>query len=99
MKRTTMFLPEDLERDLYAYAKRAGKPAASVVREAIAAHIAGDERGHALPSFVGAFDSGHTDTADRHDDLLFRALTPHDDASGRKPRTVRKRPGARRRAR
>jgi hypothetical protein len=99
MKRTTVFLPEDLERDLYAYAKRTGKPAAVVVREAIAAYIANDERGHALPSFVGAFDSGHADTADRHDELLFRALTPHADAPGRTLRTGRRRTAAPRRSR
>lgn len=76
MKRTTIFIPESLERDLHLYARRERKPAASIVREAIAAYIV-RERGSALPSFAGAFDSGHTDTADRHEELLFKALTPH----------------------
>src|SRR5262245_30531446 len=78
MKRTTIFLPEALERDLYVYAKRSGKPASSVVREAIAAYIS-DDHAQALPSFAAAFDSGHTDTAERHDDLLFKTLEPHAD--------------------
>jgi hypothetical protein len=77
MKRTTIFMPEELERDLYAYAKRSGRPAASIVRESIAAYIVEGPHAQTLPSFVGAFDSGHTDTADRHDELLFERLTPH----------------------
>ena len=77
MKRTTIFMPEELERDLYAYAKRSGRPAAAIVREAIAAYVVAAADAAALPSFVGAFDSGHTDTAERHDELLFAALTPH----------------------
>lgn len=77
MKRTTIFIPEDLERELQIYAGRAGKPVASVVREAIAAYIVDDGGVSTLPSFAGAFDSGHTDTAERHDELLFKSLTPH----------------------
>ena len=76
MKRTTVFVPEALERDLQLYARRQGKPTAAIVREALAAYLA---RGPApeLPSFTGAFDSGHTDTAERHDALIFRRLAPH----------------------
>ena len=77
MKRTTIFIPEDLERELQIYADRAGKPVASVVREAIAAYVVDDAGVSTLPSFAGAFDSGHTDTAERHDELLFANLTPH----------------------
>jgi hypothetical protein len=77
MKRTTIFIPESLERDLQLHARRERKPAASIVREAIAAYIVRGRRGSALPSFAGAFDSGHTDTADRHEELLFKALTTH----------------------
>src|SRR5262245_29192470 len=75
MKRTTIFIPESLERDLQLYARRESKPAASVVREAIAAYIARERRSFELPSFAGAFDSGHSDTADRHEELLFKTLT------------------------
>ena len=70
-------MPEELERDLYAYAKTQRKPAAAIVREAIAAYVVEGADAAALPSFVGAFDSGHTDTAERHDELLFATLTPH----------------------
>jgi len=109
MKRTTVFLPEALERDLSVYAKRSGKPAASIVREAIAAYIGDDGNRHALPSFAAAFDSGHTDTAERADELLFRGVAPHKtgvSADGRpapirsaKPRIAGRRPAGRARRR
>ncbi len=76
MKRTTIFVPEALERDLQLYARREGKPTAVIVREALAAYIAARPTAN-LPSFTGAFDSGHSDTADRHEELIFRKLTPH----------------------
>jgi predicted transcriptional regulator len=76
MKRTTIFVPEALERDLQLYARREGRPTAAIVREALAAYIAGRPAA-GLPSFTGAFDSGHTDTAERHDELIFRKLAPH----------------------
>lgn len=88
MKRTTIFIPEELKRDLQAYASRKEVSVAAVVREAVAAYIAEPEAAP-LPSFAGAFASGHGDTAERHDELLFRTLTPH----GKAPR--RSRPAAR----
>jgi predicted transcriptional regulator len=107
MKRTTIFVPEDLERDLQLYASRDGRPAASLVREALAEYIAHRREAHVLPAFAGQFDSGHADTAERHDALLFKTLVPHDDevsaaprrrtpARVRKPARLRK-PAARRR--
>jgi predicted DNA-binding protein len=101
MKRTTIFVPEDLERDLQLYANRDGRPAASLVREALAEYIAHRRDAHVLPSFAGQFASGHSDTAERHDALLFKALVPHEDEvpaapRRRTPAPVRK-PAARRR--
>ena len=92
MKRTTIFVPEALERDLQLYAQRTGKPAAAVVREAIAAYIARTQPSAELPSFTGAFDSGRSDTAERHEDILFKKLAPHGSRAA-----ARKRPVARRR--
>jgi hypothetical protein len=74
MKRTTIFVPEALERDLQLYARKMGKPTAAIVREALAAYIAGKRPSMDLPSFVGAFDSGRSDTAERHEEILFRNL-------------------------
>ncbi len=97
MKRTTIFVPESLERDLQLYARKTGKPTAAIVREALADYIA-KTRGAAaaLPAFAGAFESGHADTASRHDELLFRALTLHDASPPVAARTAA--PRARRRA-
>ena len=91
MKRTTIFVPEALERDLQLYARRKGIPTAAVVREALAAYLA-HEPAMALPSFAAAFDSGFTDTAERHEELLFGHLSPHGDAPPK--RTTKRRPMA-----
>ena len=101
MKRTTIFVPESLERDLQLYARREGKPAAAVVREAIAHYIVRGRGRAKLPSFAAAFDSGHTDTAERHEELLFTGLKPHGPTIGRAKRPApvryRRRPPSRRR--
>ena len=89
MKRTTIFVPEALERDLQLYARRVGKSMAAVVREALAAYVAQRQPADRLPSFSGAFDSGLTDTAERHEEILFAGLSPHDAAP-----TSPRRPGA-----
>src|SRR5262249_5226410 len=92
----TIFIPESLERDLYLYARRERKPAASIVREAIAAYIGRGRGAFSLPSFAGAFDSGHTDTAELQEELLFKALTPHGGERSRPNRArARRRPALR----
>ena len=76
MKRTTVFIDEDLLRRSRTYARRHGKSFAQAVREALAEYVA-NERGRpsGLPSFVGAFESGRTDIAERHEELLWE--DPH----------------------
>jgi predicted transcriptional regulator len=94
MKRTTIFVPESLERDLQLLANRERKPTAAVVREALAEYVAKRKPSRALPSFVGAFASGRTDLSERHEELLFANLSPHGEArpySKRRPATTRKR--------
>src|SRR5438094_3967405 len=78
MKRTTIFVPEALERDLQLYAIREGRAAASIVREAVAEYLA-RRQDVRLPSFTGAFESGRSDIAERHEALLFDRLSPHGD--------------------
>ena len=95
MKRTTIFVPEALERDLQLYAEREGKPVAAVCREAIAEYLVSRRPEKSLPSFTGAFDSGHSDTAARHEEMVFRDLAPHGDP----PAAGRRRSGASRRRR
>lgn len=100
MKRTTIFVPEALERDLQLYARRKGLPTAAVVREALAAYLAQEQPITKLPSFAAAFDSGFTDTAERQEELLFAGLSPHGTAApvrGRSRQTPRRKQTATRR--
>ena len=96
MKRTTVFLPEGLERDLHALARRERKPVAWFVREALTAYVGARRPAAQLPSFVGIGDSGTSDVAERHEELLWRE--PH-EAPPRRPRTVSAKRSARSRKR
>jgi hypothetical protein len=95
MKRTTIFVPEPLERDLQLYARQERKPVAWVVREAVAEYLVTHRKSSPLPSFTGVGDSHRSDIAERHEELLWR--DPHGGpppASRNKtgPRAPRKRP-------
>ncbi len=73
MKRTSLFIDEALERDLQAIARQDKRPVASVVREALAIYVANREPADTPAlSFIGAGASGHSDTAERHEELLWR---------------------------
>lgn len=73
MKRTTIFVEDQLERELQAIARRKDRPMASVVREALEQYVVAVRR-EAQPrlGFIAAGRSGHGDTAERHEELLFR---------------------------
>ena len=77
MKRTTIFVPEALERDLQLYARQEGKPVALVVREAVEAYLVARRPASRLPSFAGIGMSGRADVAETHESLLFQTLDPH----------------------
>lgn len=79
MKRTTIFLPEALERQLQQFARSHGRPVAEVVREALTAHLNSNRKPFEMPE---TFDSGRTDTAERFDELLFKDFDIH---GGRRP--------------
>jgi predicted transcriptional regulator len=68
MKRTTIYLDADLEIRLKLEAMRSKRSSVDVIREALRAYL--DQRRAELPSGIGAFDSGHTDTAERIEELL-----------------------------
>src|SRR4051812_5330774 len=80
MKRTTIFVEPDVERELQALARRKKQPVAALVREALAEYVAGARRERQPRlGFIAAGRSGHRDTAERHEDLLF-APAPAPDA-------------------
>ena len=85
MKRTTIFIDEQLERELQALARRLGRPAAGLVREAVAQYVVAARAARAPRlRFMAAGRSGRADTASRHEELLFADATP--------PRTTRREP-------
>ena len=75
MKRTTMFIDEELLARLQRLAHRKGVSYATLVREALAQYLANPRSAGSLPSIAGRFSSGTTDTSERVDDLLWR--DPH----------------------
>jgi hypothetical protein len=86
MKRTTLFLDPLVERDLRLFAERQGRSTASVVREALVQWVDAQREARVpRPGFVAMGRSGHTDTAERHEALVFDGLEPHDAKGGRPP--------------
>ena len=74
MKRTTIFLPESLERQLHQFARRHDRPVAAVVREALTKHLEAHQEPFRMPQ---TFDSGETDVSERFDELLFKNFDIH----------------------
>jgi predicted transcriptional regulator len=95
MKRTTIFIEPQLERELQALARRRGRPMAAIVREAVAQYVTADkERRPSRLSFVASGRSGRRDIAERHEDVLFQADPPAAPTRPRRrspPRTARRR--------
>jgi predicted transcriptional regulator len=86
MKRTTIFIDEGTERELQALARKQRRPMASIVREAVEKYVLEQRRSPERPqlTFIAAGRSGHTDTADRHETLLFDEAAPPLRPVGRK---------------
>lgn len=68
MKRTTIYLDPDLEILLKLEAMRRKQPMAELLREALRSYIRQVPK--IAPPGAGAFDSGHSDTAERHEEIL-----------------------------
>jgi hypothetical protein len=75
MKRTTIFIDEQLERRLKRKARAEGKSVAQCVREAVAAYIAPPTKPMPLPSITGMFSGGPPhDTSERVDEFIADAM-------------------------
>ena len=76
MKRTTVFLDETLLQRAKQLARDQGKSFAGLIRDAVAAYVAGD-RGNApgVPSVAGAFESKKNNASETADGLLW--TDPH----------------------
>ncbi len=99
MRRTTVFLEEDLQRELGALAKQQARPAAALVREAIGQYVASRKTSNPrVLTFVGVGASGRSDTAETHEELLFTNLDLHSGSGAGPdptPKTASKRAKAR----
>ena len=76
MKRTTIFIPEELEADLQHYARQAKKLAAWVVREALTSYLSTRTQPVPRSSAIGMGDSGRSDVSERFESLLFADRAP-----------------------
>jgi hypothetical protein len=81
MRRTTVFLEESLQRELSALARKQSRPAAALVREAIGQYVVSQKASNPTLSFIAVGGSGRSDTAERHEELLFKDLSPDGEAA------------------
>lgn len=68
MRRTTVYLETETDLFLKREAMRRKQPVAELIREAL--HGYAHRAGARLPPGIGAFDSGHADTAERAEEIL-----------------------------
>ncbi len=68
MKKTTIYIPEELAVSVTVAAKQKGSSEASLIREAIATYVAAVER--PLPDFVGSVSIEGVEGADTEEWLL-----------------------------
>jgi predicted transcriptional regulator len=72
MVKTTVYLEDEIVAALKGISKRSAKPRAELIRDALRAFTSTGNP-PPLPSGMGMFDSGRTDTAQRRKELLRRA--------------------------
>lgn len=69
MKRTTVYLPDDLKQAIEQRAKLEGRSEAEIIREALRKAVQ-PPRKTAKDMAFGIASSGHTDTSERFDQIL-----------------------------
>ena len=75
MRRTSLFLDEQIIKRMQKLAQYRKVSFATVVREALAQYVMSESPAGELPSIAGQFASGSADTSERVDELLWR--DPH----------------------
>ena len=70
MIKTTLYLREEVYRRLKAVAREQNRPAAEVIREALAEYVSGCETKRSRPKSLGAGHSGRGDLSERAEELL-----------------------------
>lgn len=74
MRRTQIYLDEDLDRDLRAVAASEGRSAADLIREAVRRYLAERSGGRAadpIAAMIGSIDGLPSDAAAEHDRDLY----------------------------
>jgi Ribbon-helix-helix protein, copG family len=71
MKRTTVYLEEDLNLELKRLADQQGRPQAELIREALREYAQANRSSRVVPVWVGMGQSGVHDLSERLDELLF----------------------------
>lgn len=88
MRRTTVYLESETDVLLKLEAMRRKQPVAEIIREALQGYVHRTSPGS--PPGLGAFDSGHEDTAERAEELLgplgFGRKRPRGQASAKRSR-------------
>lgn len=77
MKRTTVYLEEQMDLALSQIAKRRGRAKAELIREGVAALISQEQKvlaDEGVPPWLGAGDSGGVYDAEREEDVLLELL-------------------------
>lgn len=72
MKRTTLFAEEEILERYQRMAQNEGISTAELIRKALHDYLSNRSRKSVLPSFVGIGRSGHRDTSERIDELLWK---------------------------
>lgn len=73
MKRTTIFAEDDLLDELKYLAKKQKTSVATIVREALVSYLAAHKREQNQDlSFIAIGESGESDIAERHEELLWQ---------------------------
>jgi hypothetical protein len=94
MRRTTVYLEAETDLLLKQEAMRRKQPVAELIREALDGYV--HRARSRLPPGIGAFDSGHTDTAERAEEILRETGFGEEGARPRRPKKSRARARARR---
>jgi Arc/MetJ-type ribon-helix-helix transcriptional regulator len=71
VQKTTVYLPDDIRRDLDGAARDTGRPQAELIREALRAYLA--DRPSAWPASIGRHRSGSGEFAARDDEEILAA--------------------------
>ncbi len=56
VEKTTVYLPKELQQALRAASKKAGRPQADLIREALEQYLERSNQGRPLPAWVGSVD-------------------------------------------